>query len=107
MKPNTWFWMPIVVVICSIIILSINKSPGLDGAAMSLVLVFWFLPTIIFLIFKIVSNLKEISFSKTQKILIFTIWIVPSIPLSIMSLMGIMILSEVSFGLLVRSLGFH
>lgn len=92
--------MPIVAVGVALLVLAINEAPGMDGAARALTTVFWFLPTILFLGYKSFSNLSHTSYSKWQRALMLVTWLLPSIPLSIMSYMGIMLLSELGFGIL-------
>lgn len=100
MTPNTWALLPIGAVISALLILAINSGAGLDGAAKSTAVVFWFLPTIIWLSYMSFSNLALVSYSRLIKIVLLSIWLIPSIPLSLMSLFGILLLSETGFGIL-------
>ena len=92
--------MPYLPVACAVLVLSVGEFSGLDGAALSLAKVFWFGPIIILLGFKSLFNIGVPGYSMLKKFLITAFWVLPSIPLSIMSLMGIMLLFETGFGIL-------
>lgn len=99
-KPITWVLLPIGAVIFAVLIMAISTGPGLDGAAKSTAVIFWFLPTIIWLAYMSFSNLGEVKYSNFSKVILVSIWLIPSIPLGLMSLMGILLLSDVGFGIL-------
>ncbi len=99
MNPKHCIFMPYIPVVCAVLVLSVGESSGLDGAALSLAKVFWFGPVVIFLGFKSLSSLSMLGYSMLQKVLITVFWVLPSIPLGIMSLMGVMLLFETSFGI--------
>ena len=97
MKPKNWIFMPYLPVACAVVVLSFGESSGLDGAALSLAKVFWFGPVILLLGFKSLSSIGIPGYSKLKRVLITAFWVLPSMPLSIMSLMGIMLLFETGF----------
>ncbi len=99
-KPDMWFLSPVIAVMSAVFIIAVNAAPGLDGTAKSTAIVFWFLPTIVWLGCMCFSNLEKVNYSRLSKILILSIWLIPSLPLSLMSLYGIMLLSETGFGIL-------
>jgi len=99
-KSNIWFLLPIIAVFLAIALLALNNGSGLDGAARGTAIVFWFLPTIIWLGYMSFANLGGINFSKLTKAIVIAIWLVLSVPLSLMSLYGIMLLSETGFKIL-------
>lgn len=99
MKSNHWIFLPYLPIACALLVLCIGESSGLDGAALSLAKVFWFGPIIIVLGFKSLSCISISGYSMLQKCLITFFWVLPSIPLSMMSLMGIMLLIETGFGI--------
>lgn len=99
MIPNYLIFLPYLPLACAFLALSIGKSSGLDGAALSTAKVFWFGPIVIILGFKSLSSIRMCSYSMWLKSLITFFWVLPSIPLSIMSLMGTMLLIETGFGI--------
>lgn len=99
-KYNIWFLTPIIAVVLAIALLAVNNGTGLDGAARATAIVFWFLPTIIWLGFMSFANLRRSNFSKFIKFIVIAIWLVPSMPLSLMSLYGITLISETGFEIL-------
>jgi|GEM_PF-5244430 len=98
--PRTWFLLPIGVVILAVLLLAATSGPGLDGAARSTAIVFWFLPLIAWLGFKCFTSFNLLKYSLLKKIILILLWLIPSIPLSLMSLYGLLLISDVGFGVL-------
>jgi hypothetical protein len=100
-KPSYfWLYSPFITVITAVIVLTINDAPGLDGAARSTAVVFWFFPIILYSGYKSIVELHKTHFSKFKKILFILIWLIPSLPIGLASLFGIALISETGFGIL-------
>ena len=99
MKSNFRIFLPYLPLAFAFLVLSIGESSGLDGAALSTAKVFWFGPIVIILGYMSLSSVGMCSYSMWKKFLITLIWVLPSIPLSIMSLMGTILLIETGFGI--------
>ncbi|MEM8844120.1 MAG: hypothetical protein AAGB35_03670 [Pseudomonadota bacterium] len=98
-NPSTWIYLPIVAVVFALLALGISGGTGSDSAANSTLAVFWFLPLIVWLSQESFHQLKKSNYSKLTKYFLVLIWLIPSIPLSIMSLYGILLLAETGFGI--------
>ncbi|WP_086929351.1 hypothetical protein [Agarilytica rhodophyticola] len=98
----SWGWIlsPIGAQFMAILALASINSVGMDGAARSTAVVFWFLPIICFLGYKSVHALSITSYSRFKKVAFLCIWLVPSLPLSLMSLFGILLFLEIGFEIL-------
>lgn len=101
-NPITWVLSPIAAVIVAALAISVSGGPGLDGAARSTAVVFWFLPTICWLGYRSLAHLRQLNLSKIGKVLLVLVWLIPAVPLSLMSLYGMMLLSDTGFGVLFR-----
>lgn len=95
-----WLYSPIMVVALALIIIGVTNGPGLDGAARSTTVVFWFLPMIIWAGYKSFVQINLISIKARYKFLLICIWFIPSLPIGLMSLFGILLISETGFGIL-------
>ena len=95
-----WILCPIMLVIFALIILAITNGPGLDGAARSTAVVFWFLPAIVCSGYLFFVQINRLHVKARYKFLLISLWFIPSLPLSMMSLFGILLISETGFGIL-------
>ena len=100
MRSVFWLWSPLIPVAGALLVLSLMSSSGLDGAARSLAAVCWFLPTVAVLVLAVISHWQHVPYSRLKKWTIVLIWILPSLPLGLMSWMGLMLVSEVGFAIL-------
>jgi hypothetical protein len=102
-KPHIfWLYSPYYAVLTAVIILAINDRPGLDGAAHSTAIVFWFTPIILYFGYKSIVELHKTNFSKLKKIIFIILWFIPTLPIGLASLFGIALISEVGPGILLR-----
>ncbi len=97
---NIWFLSPIVAVLLAVLAITVTGGPGLDGAARSTVVVFWFLPVIIWLGYMCFSNYNLCEYSRLIKAVLILLWFIPSIPLSLMSLYGLLLIPDTGIGIL-------
>jgi len=99
--PNKfWLLSPIFTLFLAIIVLAINSAPGLDGAARSTAVVFWYIPTIAWTGYKSICELHLTQFKALGKFLFICLWVVPSLPIGLMSLFGLLLISDTGFGIL-------
>lgn len=95
-----WFLSPIAAVALALTLLALDNGTGLDGAARATAMLFWFLPVALWLGYKSLASFNRVDCSTLVKCLLIAVWLIPSIPLSLMSLYGITLLSETGFDIL-------
>ncbi|RDE19677.1 hypothetical protein DV711_12400 [Motiliproteus coralliicola] len=101
LTPKAWILLPLAAVLTAVLAIIIAGGPGLDGAARSTAVVFWFLPMIFWLGYQSLTHLRQLTLSKIGKVCLVLAWLIPAIPLSLMSIYGILLLSETGFGVLL------
>lgn len=95
-----WLYSPVIIVALALVIIGITNGPGLDGAARSTAVVFWFLPMIIWTGYKSICELHLTKINTLGKFLFLSFWLIPSLPIGLMSLFGILLIMETGFGIL-------
>ncbi len=95
LKDKCWLVSPFIAILLAILSLSLVDSVGLDGAARSVGVLFWFAPVILFAGIKSISVLLATRTNKWLAILMTLLWVLPSMPLMIMSFMGFLLICEI------------
>lgn len=100
-RSRIWLFVPHLLILTAYLILMISESPGMDGAARATAGVFWFLPAIAFSGWQFHRCLIRTRYAPPLRAALYLSWLLPSLPLALMSLYGIMLISETGFGVLL------
>ena len=99
-RSNLWFFFPLGALLLAVFVLLVNDGIGMDGAARTTAILFWYAPTVLYLGCMSFTHWKQVNISTAKKFIVVAIWLLTSIPLCLVSIFGIMLLSETGFGIL-------
>jgi len=94
-RHGVWIYSPFAAIALALVCLELEGGPGMDGAARSLISVFWFLPALCVLAAASFHALTYSYYARRTKWLITLSWLLPSLPFALMSLYGIMLLNDI------------